>query len=56
MDMFELTGRLNAAHGPSGDEEGIRTLIADLARPYADEITADTMGILSSTRRATVPA
>lgn len=46
MDIFELTGRLNAAHGPSGDEAGIREVIADLARPYADEITADTMGNL----------
>lgn len=46
MELFELIQALNAAHGPSGDEGGIRELIAKLARPYADEVTSDTMGNL----------
>lgn len=46
MELFELIQVLNAAHGPSGDEGGIRELIANLARPYADEVTSDTMGNL----------
>ncbi len=46
MELFELIQTLNAAHGPSGDEGGIRAVIAKLARPYADEISTDTMGNL----------
>ncbi|MGE4277761.1 MAG: M42 family metallopeptidase [Lawsonibacter sp.] len=46
MELFDLIQMLNAAHGPSGDEAGIRELIANLARPYADEMIADTMGNL----------
>ena len=46
MELFELLTKLNAAHGPSGDEGGVRAVIKDLARPYADELTEDTMGNL----------
>ena len=46
MELFELLQKLNAAHGPSGDEGGVRAVIEELVRPYADEITADTMGNL----------
>ena len=46
MELLELIQTLNAAHGPSGDEEGIRERLAELARPMADEISTDTMGNL----------
>lgn len=46
MELFDLIQTLNAAHGPSGDEGGIREVIAQLARPYADEISTDTLGDL----------
>lgn len=46
MELLELIQTLNAAHGPSGDEEGIREKLAELARPLADEISTDTMGNL----------
>ena len=46
MELFALLERLNAAHGPAGDEGGIRQVIEELARPHADEITTDTMGNL----------
>lgn len=46
MELLELIQTLNAAHGPSGDEEGIRERLAELARPLADEISTDTMGNL----------
>ena len=46
MDTFELLKKLNAAHGPSGDEGEVRRVIAELARPFADEMTTDTMGNL----------
>ena len=46
MELFELLTKLNAAHGPSGDEGGVRAVIKELARPYADELTEDTMGNL----------
>ena len=47
MELFELIQTLNRAHGPSGDEGEIREVIRALAEPYADEITADTMGSLA---------
>ncbi len=46
MDTFETLSELTAAHGVSGDEGEIRTLIRTLAEPYADEITEDVMGNL----------
>jgi len=46
MELFALLERLNAAHGPAGDEGGIREVIEGLARPHADEITTDAMGNL----------
>ena len=46
MELFEIFQKLNAAHGPSGDESGIRDVIAELVRPYADEVTSDTLGNL----------
>ena len=38
MDTFEVLSKLTAAHGVSGDEGEIRSLIRTLAEPYADEI------------------
>lgn len=46
MKLFKLIQTLTAAHGPSGNEAGIRQVIADLAKPYADEVTEDTLGNL----------
>lgn len=46
MDTFELISTLTAAFGPSGQEEGVAGIISDLARPFADEITTDTLGNL----------
>ena len=46
MELFERIKKLNAAHGPSGDEGGIRAVIEEMAAPYADEVITDTMGNL----------
>lgn len=46
MELLEILQALNEAHGPSGDEGEIREKIAELARPFADELTVDTMGSL----------
>lgn len=46
MELFEIIQTLNHTHGPSGDEGDIRTIIAELVQPYADDITTDTMGNL----------
>lgn len=46
MELFEYMQRLNAAHGPAGDEAEIRSVIMELAKPYADEMTVDTLGNL----------
>lgn len=46
MELFDLIQTLTAAHGPSGNEGGVREVIARLAAPYAQEITTDTLGNL----------
>ena len=46
MEMFELLKTLAQAFGPSGCENGVRQVIADLAKPFADEMTTDVMGNL----------
>ena len=55
MELFELIQTLNTAHGPSGDEGAVREVIASLARPYADEVTADTLGNLIVRKRGSGP-
>ena len=55
MELFALLEQLNAAHGPAGDEGGIREVIERLARPYADEITTDPMGSLIVRKKGTGP-
>ena len=55
MDTFELLKKLNGAHGPSGDEGEVRRVIEELARPYADELTTDTMGSLIVRKRGEGP-
>lgn len=55
MNTFELLKRLNAAHGPSGDEGEVRRIIQELAEPFADEITVDTMGNLIVYKRGEGP-
>lgn len=46
MELFDLIQTLTATHGPSGNEGGVREVIARLAAPYAQEITTDTLGNL----------
>lgn len=55
MELFDLIQALNAAHGPSGDEGGIAGVIAELARPFADEVTTDTMGSLIVHKKGSGP-
>lgn len=44
--MLDLIQKLAQTHGPSGHEDKIRDLIQDLAEPYADDISTDTLGNL----------
>lgn len=46
MELTQLLQRLTGAFGPSGCEQEIRETIADLARPYVDEMRTDVMGNL----------
>ena len=55
MELAELLKVLNGTHGPSGDEGGIREKIAELARPFADEVAADTLGNLIVHKRGEGP-
>ncbi len=55
MELLEILEALNQPHGPSGDEGGVREKIAELARPFADEITTDTLGNLIVHKKGTGP-
>lgn len=55
MELFELIKNLNEAHGPSGDEGGVREVIAHLAAPFADEVTTDTLGNLIVRKKGNGP-
>jgi endoglucanase len=55
MELFELLKTMNAAHGPAGDEGDVRAVIKELAQPYADEITEDTMGNLIVHKKGSGP-
>lgn len=46
MVRFDLIERLCRIYGPSGDEEEIRKAIVELAQPFADKISVDTLGNL----------
>lgn len=55
MELLELIEILNTAHGPAGDEGGIRDVITKLAQGTADEITTDTLGNLIVHRKGSGP-
>jgi len=55
MELFDIVQKLIGAFGPSGDEAGAASVIAELARPYADEISTDVMGNLICRRKGNGP-
>ena len=46
MDIIKTLNMLNDTFGPSGREAGVREVIADLAKPFCDEMRTDVMGNL----------
>ena len=52
MDVLKTLKELNSCFGPSGCEKEIREKIAELAKPYADEISTDVMGNLIVLKRS----
>lgn len=52
MQILNTIKELNACFGPSGCEEEIRNKIAELAKPYADEMYTDVMGNLIVVKKA----
>ena len=55
MELTELLCMLDSAHGPSGDEGEIRSVIRQLAQPWADEVTCDAMGNLIVHKKGSGP-
>lgn len=55
MELFDTVQKLVAAFGPSGDESGVASVIAELARPYVDEISTDVMGNLICRKKGSGP-
>ena len=46
MKAFELIEKLVVLHGPSGDEQAVAQVLAELAKPFADEVRTDVLGSL----------
>ena len=55
MDLLEILRTLNASHGPTGDESGVRAAIRALAEPLADEVKEDALGNLIVRRKGSGP-
>lgn len=55
MELVKTLETLCAAFGPSGQENEIAKVIEELAKPYADEITRDTMGNLTAHKKGSGP-
>lgn len=55
MELFDCIQTLVSAHGPSGDEGGIRETILKLAAPYGGQVSTDTMGNLTIRKPGTGP-
>lgn len=55
MDILKTLQTLNAAHGPSGQERSVAQVIQSLAKPYADDITTDTLGNLIVHKKGSGP-
>jgi endoglucanase len=51
IDIFKTQQRLAAAFGPAGQEDGIADIIADIAKPFADEVYKDRMGNLVALKK-----
>lgn len=51
MDSFTLLEKLCNLPGVPGFEEPVREVIADIVRPWVDELRVDTLGNLLATRR-----
>lgn len=55
MNLMNVLTRLVSAFGPSGAEKEISQVIEELARPYVDEISRDTLGSLICRRKGNGP-
>lgn len=55
MNILQTLQALNACHGPSGDEGQIAAKLRELAAPYVDECTIDTLGNLICHKKGSGP-
>ncbi len=55
MNYLEALQRLNACHGPSGDEREVAQLLKELGEPYVDDCRFDVMGNLNLHKRGPGP-
>lgn len=55
MDYLSILQTLNTCHGPAGDEGQICRKLRELAEPYADECTVDTLGNLIVHKKGSGP-
>jgi endoglucanase len=51
LNVFETQQKLAAAFGPSGQENDVANIIAELAKPFADEVYTDRLGNLIACKK-----
>lgn len=51
LNIFETQQKLAAAYGPSGQERAVAEVIAELAKPYADDVYTDRLGNLIAVKK-----
>lgn len=55
-ELYHIIERLSNAHGVSGYEDSVRSIVMELARPYCDDVSVDTMGNVICTRGSGAPS
>lgn len=53
LDPYELVKELTVLHGGSGDEDAVRDRLAEVIRPFVDELKVDATGNLIALKKGT---
>jgi len=55
MELFERITKLTTIYGPSGREKNVAEAVAEMAKPYVDEVTVDVLGNVIAHKKGSGP-
>ncbi len=55
MELFERITKLTTIYGPSGREMAVAEAVAEMAKPYVDEVTVDVLGNVIAHKKGSGP-